>query len=182
MKIIGSSIFFLLCSSIAFSQANADNLSWSATRKLTVEDFTIKTKDLQASTSYGQYYMDFEVRGFDAFSKNFNKRVHNYLIRSASWIDTTSDVTIALRYQQTLFDICEIYTRQLRKDLKENRKKLLKGTQIVNELNATAMSAFSRRRLAYDSETGSGTIAEKQSQWEEQVQKELAALQEYALQ
>ena len=158
-----------------------DYLSWSSTRKLTLNDFIIKTKDLQSSTSYGQYYMDFEVRGFDAFSKNFNKRVHNYFIRSASWIDTTSNVSTALRYQQTLFDICEIYTRQLRKGLKENRKKLLKGAQVANELNAAAMSSFSQRRLAYDSETGFGTISEKQTQWEEQVQKELAALQEYAL-
>lgn len=170
----------LLIAASSFGQSGKDYLAWSSARKLSVDDFRIKTKDLQASTSYGQYFMDFELRGFDAFSKNFNKKVHNYFIRSASWIDTTSDVATSLKYQQTLFDICEIYTRQLRRDLKENRKQLLKGTQVANELNAAAVTAFSNRRLAYDSETRFGTDKEKQVQWEQQIQTELNALQEYA--
>jgi len=67
--------------------------------------------------------------------KNFNNKVRNCFIKSTSWIDTTTNVSNSLRYQQTLFNICEIYTRKFRKELKENRKKIVSGTQFADKLN-----------------------------------------------
>lgn len=121
-----SYFLFLLFFIVAFGQTNpSDNyLSWSSTRKLTIEDFVIKTANLQTTPSFAQFNVDYHVSGFDFMAKNFKKKVHNYIIKSASWIDTTFNVVQSLKYQQTLFDICEIYTRRFRKELKDNRKKL----------------------------------------------------------
>ncbi len=113
--------------------------------------------------------------------KNLNKKVHNYFIRSASWIDTTYDTNSSIRYQQTLFDICEIYTRQFRKALKENKRKIKAGNDFVNDLNAKAMSDFAGRRLQYDHETMGGADVEKQKEWEKRIQDELSALKDYAV-
>jgi len=178
-------ILILLFQPISFlfgQMITTDNniVFWSSTRKLTTDDFGIKTKHGETNSSFAQFSVDYKVNGFDFMTKNFNKKVRNYLIKSASWIDTTTDVVIPLRYQQTLFDICEIYTRQFRKTLKENRKKIASGIQFVDGLNQKAMTDFSNRRVVYDRETNFGTIFEKQSQWELQLQKELNDLKEFA--
>lgn len=80
------------------------------------------------------------------------------MIKSASTIDTIADVSKSLRYQQTLFDICEIFTRQFRKALKENRKKIASGVEFIEELNQQAMSDFANRRVLYDKKTSFGTL------------------------
>lgn len=170
----------------AVKQSNGQKVSdynyifWSSTRKFTVNDFLIKTKDLETSPSFAQFSVDYQVGGFDFLAKNFNKKVRHYMIKSASWIDTTYEVTASLKYQQTLFDLCEIYARKFRKELKENKKKIASGTQFVNDLNSKVMSDFQNRHVVYDRETKFGTIAGKQKEWEVQIQNELDELKKFA--
>ncbi|NCA85127.1 MAG: hypothetical protein EOM83_06060 [Clostridia bacterium] len=174
-------IFMILSSSVVFGQTNNDNyVFWSPSKKLTVDDFGIKTKNSETVASFAQFSIDYQIRGFDFMTKNFNKKVRNYLIKSAPIIDTTTDVSISLRYQQTLFDISEIYTRQFRKALRENRKKLASGFQIAEDLNQKAITDFSNRRVIYDRDTNFGTIQDKQLEWDLQIQNELEELKEYA--
>lgn len=97
-----------LLTSYAYGQNSHDNLQWSATYKLTLDDFSIKTRSNETTSSFAQFSVDYEVGGFDFLTKNFNKKVHNYMIKTASWIDTTTNINQSLLYQQTLFDICEI--------------------------------------------------------------------------
>lgn len=175
-----ANLLFLLTINTSLSQVNDDYLLWSSTRKLTPDDFTIKTQVPESTASFGQFSMSYQVNGFNFLTKNFNKKVRNYFIKTASWIDTTSNLAQALAYQQTLFDICEIYTRQFRKALKENRKKIAKGTTIIEELNQKFMTAFAKRRIDYDRETKSGADELKQKEWESQIDKELTELSDYA--
>ena len=177
MKHTSLFLFFFLTTNLSFSQTKNDNfLSWSSTRRLTVNDFVIKTKDLQTSPSFAQFSLGYEIRGFDFLTKNFNKKVSNYLIKSASWIDTTYDTAITLKYQQTLFDISEIYARRFRQELKINRKKIATGLQFVKELDSKIMTDFSNRRVTYDTETKYGLNQEMQKQWKIQIEKELDEL------
>ena len=170
----------VLTSSISMAQTEKDKRPWSATTKLTLKDFAIKTRRLESTSAFAQFSVDYKVGGFDFLTKNFNKKVNNCIIKTASWIDTTADVTRLLIYEQTLFDISEIYTRQFRKALTENRMKLLKGSKIAEELNNQSMTAFSKRRIDYDRETKFGTDEAKQNDWEIQVQKELLLLNLFA--
>ena len=170
--------FFI--STFIFGQENKNILHWSATRKLTANDFAIKTGQLESSTSFAQFSVDFKVNGFDFLTKNFNKKVRNYMIRSASWIDTTAGITQSLIYQQTLFGISEIYSRQFRKALRENRKRIAEGIKIAEELSEQCMTDFAKRRIGYDKETKFGTDGIKQKEWETQVQKELTELKDFA--
>lgn len=175
-------ILFTLLTMPLFAQSVSDSnlIFWSSTKKLTADDFGIKTQNQETNPSFAQFSVDYQVGGFDFMTKNFNRKVRNYLIKSASTLDTTSDVAASLRYQQTLFDICEIYTRHFRKALKENRKRIASGTHFIDELNQTAMTDFANRRVQYDSETNFGTIEEKQIEWENIIKKELNDLREFA--
>ncbi len=172
-------LFQVTIGSFAQNLSDENLVFWSATKKLTVSDFGIKTKNRETNASFAQFSVDYQLNGFDFMTKNFNKKVRNYVIKSASTIDTTEDVSISLRYQQTLFDMCEIYTRQFRKALKENRKKIATGLQFVDGLNQTAMTNFANRRVTYDRETNFGMIPEKQVEWESTIARELNALKEF---
>jgi len=186
MNIIRRSIFilisFLLFTVPAFTQEKDDDniVLWSAVKKLTLDDFGIKTQNMESGATSAQFMVDYKISGLNFFTKNFNKKVRNYMIKSASQIDTTGNVPIYLLYQQTLFDMCEIYTRQFRKALRENRKKLLKSTSVADDLNQEIMTEYGRRRAQYTQETNAANYPDKQKEWQLQIAKELEALVDFA--
>ena len=165
---------------LVYCQNSTDKLQWSAKNKLTVNDFLLKTKSIERISSFAQFSFDYKIHGFDFLTKNFNKKVFNSVIKTASWIDTTSNFKQSLIYQQTLFDIAEIYTRQFRKALKNNRKQIIKGFEITEELHNKIMTAFSVRRIEYDRETKFSSDLEKQKVWESLIEKELMDLNDFA--
>jgi hypothetical protein len=171
-------IFFACLNSKA--QDNPDYILWHPENKLTTTDFGIKKSDSNSGSSFAQFYLSYTITGFDFMTKNFNKKVKNSIIKSASWIDTTQNIELSLKYQQTLFDIAEIYARRFRKELKANRKQIAKGLDIVEEINSKNSSDFSKRRLQYDSETNYSKNIEKQHIWELQIDKELNELDDFA--
>lgn len=176
-------IVLLLSINSLFSQNKTENeniVMWSSTKKLTLDDFGIKKESTDAMLSFAQFSIDYSVNGFSFLAKNFNKKVRNYMIKSASWINPNKNVSTSLLYQQTIFDIAEIYTRQFRKALKENKKKAISGTSFVEELNKKSMSEFTNRRIEYDEATDYARDTQKQNEWELQILKELEELKEYA--
>ena len=164
---------------ICYAQDNPDFLLWNSNHKLTIDDFGIKKSNSKSGLSFAQFTIEHNVSGLDFMTKKFNKKVKNSIIKSASWIDTTQNVELSLKYQQTLFDIAEIYTRKFRKELQENRKQIAKGISIVNDLNAKLSSEFAKRRLQYDSETELGFDSKKQLIWDQQIKQELLELADY---
>lgn len=134
MKNVLLILFACVISFSGFSQENQDYLLWNSNHKLTIDDFGIKKNQSASGLSFAQFSIDYSVNGFDFVTKNFNKKVKNTIIKTASWIDTIQNVELSLRYQQTLFDLAEIYTRHFRKDLRDNRKKIANGLSIAQEL------------------------------------------------
>ena len=174
-------LIFSMNSLYSQNKIDSENLIlWSSSKKLTIDDFGIKKDDSNIMLSFGQFSIDYQIGGFSFMSKNFNKKVRNYMIKSASWINTKKNVLSSLLYQQTLFDLSEVYTRQFRKALKENKKKFISGNQLIEQLNQEVLTEFSNRRIIYDEETNYAINTEKQKEWEIQIQKELEELKEYA--
>lgn len=166
---------------VAYSQnKDDDRIYWSDRQKLIVDDFGIKTRNLESGATSADFAIDYDVSRFNFVSKNFNKNVRNYMIKSTSQIDTTGNVQQYLFYQQTLFDLSEIYARELRKALKENRKLLISGTKVADELNWKVMSEFLDRRSKYTQETNSASDPVKQKEWEDQIAYELNELKDFA--
>jgi hypothetical protein len=172
-------IAILLFSSKSFSQENPDYLLWDSTFKITIDDFGIKKSDSQSGSSFALFTIEHNVSGLDFLTKNFNKKVKNFMIKSGSWIDTTYNVESSLKYQQTLFNIAEIYSRQFRKELQTNRKQISKGLTIVHDIFSKISSDFAKRRLEYDAETNYGNDIQKQEQWDIQIKKDLEELSDY---
>ncbi len=184
MKFLNKALLVILAGlftyNASFGQDNKDYKYWSETQKLTIEDFGIKTRQLETSLSYAQFTISYSVNGFDFLTRNFNKKVRNGFIGAASWIDTSTSVQQSLTYQQTLFDICEIYCRQFRQALRLNRKKIAKGYDFIEGLNNQYMADFAKRRIVYDRETKSGSDEAPQKVLEIQIKKELQELKDFA--
>lgn len=176
-------ILLLCCGSVSFCQQKmpGDYIAWSPGQKLTVNNFIIKTGNGQTTPSFAQFTISYQAGGFDFMAKNFNRKVGNYFIKAASWIDTSFDVAQSVRYQQTLFDLAEVYARRFRKELKAHKGKLTNGANYINELNARIMADFAQRRIEYDTDTNYVTAEAKQAEWEGKIKGELEELEEYAV-
>ncbi|HEX8425599.1 hypothetical protein [Hymenobacter sp.] len=165
------------------SASDADYLQWSATRRLTAADFQMPLKphnNLKGSNAAFSFSMDGRI--YDLFSKHSNDIVFNQMLRSASWVDTNNpaDVAQQVLFQQTLFDIQEIYVRRFRQQARAGAKKmLLIGKPDINELLNELMKASQVRQAEYADETDYGTLPGTQAVWEAKIQEELQALQAY---
>lgn len=165
----------------AQKQSDLDLLYWSAKERITLDDFGVKTNDASMGLSSAGFSLEYNVHGLSFTTKNFNKKVRHCMVRSASQIDTSGDVDRYIQFQQTLFDITEIYVRQFRKALRENRKKLLFKTDVAEELKDQIIGIdLEYRKAAYTNETNSAKDELKQKEWEKTIQKELNELSDYA--
>lgn len=174
---------FVLCTFASFAQKSSDDtklVCWSKNRKLTINDFQIKVANKGNSFSSAQFSYDYKVSAVFGLPKNYKSQITNCLMKNASWIDTTNNTTISLRYQQTLFDLGEIYVRQFRKFVYDNRKKLAWSKLNIDEINTKIMNDFTQRRAAYDTETSYGSNTEKQKIWEAKIWNEIEALKEFS--
>lgn len=165
----------------AQKESDLDKLYWSAKERITVDDFGIKVKDTKSGLSSAAFSLEYNVHGLNFMTKNFNKRVWHYMVRSASQITLDDNVDRYIRYQQTLFDIQEIYVRKFRKALSENRKKFLLRNAFADELKDDIIGIdLVKRRTEYNNETNSGKDLQKQQEWEAQILEELDELKDYA--
>lgn len=179
--------FLLLLLFPAFSHgqqpvSDSNFIFWNKERPLQLNDFKIKVGRISNSYSFAQYSMDYKIGGALAFGlpKDYKRKIRNYFIKSASWIDTSYNVEASIRYQQTLFNLAEVYTREFRKNIYEYRKKIAWGKVKPEDLNSQSVTNFSNRRVQYDTATNFGTIADKQKAWEIIIEKELDDSKEFA--
>ncbi len=177
-------IITLLITCQAFSQntsTDSNYIFWSKDRRLNTNDFKINVAHIASTYSYAQYSFDYKINSaLFGLPKDYKKKIRNYFIKSASWIDTSYNVTTSIKYQQTLFDLAEIYIREFRKLVYTNRKKITWGKLKIDDLNANAMTDFSNRRVKYDFDTNFGNIAYKQKEWEILIANELYNLKDFS--
>ena len=186
MKMIKFALPVLI--SLAFSlslsaqkESDMDKLYWSAKERITVGDFGIQTRDGSSGLSSAAFSLEYNVHGLNFMTKNFNKRVWHYMVRSASQIKLDDHVDRYIRYQQTLFDIQEIYVRKFRKALSENRKKFLLRNAFADELKDRIIGIdLPKHQAEYNNDTNLGKDPLKQQEWEAQILKELDELKDYA--
>jgi len=176
MRVLLSTFVFLLLFVFSLSRAQtttADLVPWSAKHRLTVNDFGVKLK--KGNAGKAEFQLATETRT-NIYTHQKRIIVRNNLVRSASSINPSQHLPEQLRFQQTLFDIMEIYARQLRQAT-ANPATASKSPGVEEHIVAAA----AKRRQRYGVETKYGTLASKQAQWEKTVKQELAALQSFAV-
>ena len=154
---------------------------WSSDQKLTIADFKIKISDENNDVVFSQFMISHAIGGFDFMKRNLNQKIKNIFLGNASWIDTTkvAEIQKQIDFQQMQFDLAEIHARKFRKRALENKKKIAKGFDIINQINNEIMSEFSETRLQLVKETESGQNNEKIEEWKEKITAELKKLYEF---
>ena len=163
-------------------EIDTNYIYWSKDRKLKQEDFLIKTANNGASSS-AMFGSEYNLTGIFSMQipKNYKEKIRHYFVRNASWIDTTANFSDNLTYQQTQFNLCEIYFRKFRKEVNENKKKIFWGKLAIRDINNKILADYRKRVVIYDQETKSGNLPDKQQEWKLIILKELEELSEFGI-
>ncbi|MGV8914535.1 MAG: hypothetical protein ACOH1X_03705 [Kaistella sp.] len=180
MKALFKIFFTFLTVSFFQSQVlTVDDFLWDQNQKLSVQDFQIKTQDT-VNPIKSTLIISWELKGFSVLNKNFNQNVVNKIVRSASVVnENMPNVTQLIDYQQTNFDLAEIYARKMRKDLFLNKSKLWKGFDYASEILKEHLSEFYRVQLLMEIQSNSGNDEEKLNYWKDLIKTELLKTQQY---
>ncbi|NIF04203.1 hypothetical protein F3J23_02015 [Chryseobacterium sp. Tr-659] len=173
-------LLLLLFPLIVFSQSlQSDEFLWSKERKLQKEDYKLTTHDsnFQIRSSINFSY---HLRGFNVFNNNFNRNIINKFSSSASTLDTGADnIPAILDYQQTNFDLSEVYARKMRKELLIHKNKLWKGFDYANEIFNNLTSEFMKTQALMNEETNYGLNVQKLQLWKQKIHNDLEELSEF---
>lgn len=170
-------LIYALLTSLTFLAIGQDNLEWSETRKLTVNDFKATPPDPAAGQSLiANFGLETNLKKEEIKDlKTFNQQVINLFSPNNSWIDWTDKSR--LRYAITLFDLNEWMARELRKKLNENRDLVLSGQ--YQSLQEEVRKEFERLRQKYDNDSNFGNNPIGQINWETRINERLIALGEF---
>ena len=154
-----------------------DKLEWMEARKLTINDFKGTPPDpLKGQSLIVNFGLETNLKTGEVENlTTFNKQVTNLFSPDNSWIDWTDQSR--LRYAITLFDLNEWMARELRKRLKENRKRVLAGQQ--QSIQDEVTKEFEKIRQDYDNDSNYGNYAIGQLNWETRINERIHALGEY---
>ena len=154
---------------------------WSITDKLTIQDFKFSPPVSSQEIAYSQFIIAHKINAFDAMKRNLNQRVDNIFHGRGSWIDTLNieNIEEALGFQQLQFDLAEVQARKFRKQLLQNKGKILGGFEIVNQISDDIMAQFAEIRANMVTETDYGRNEKAVKLWEERIATELEELDQF---
>ena len=160
-------LLLLLFSRLCPAQPTAiDTLHWSATRRLQLTDFHApRQPGLGGSEFY--YQLGYDVRP-TVFGSPPAIDAYCLMFRNLSWVSETARNERTLAYNQVLFDLVEIYARQMKTKLialKADRRFKQQAKQIEYVTNAELGAEVNQFR----SETGGGDDPDLLQRWQRQV-------------
>jgi hypothetical protein len=158
-----------------------DGLAWSATRRLTWNDFQgiAPTRgEESALTSYSLFH------GATCTGKTFEFRVVAAFLPRQSWVRpavlaSPVENSRTLRHEQTHFDLSEVHARRMRRYFSELFEPCMKTAEELDALAQRFVREESAAQRRYDEETNHGRVTKKQSEWDTEVGRLLASLGKY---
>lgn len=157
-------------------------IEWTAARKLTWDDFKGSPKSISNSNTAAQTYCGF---GFQTNyvtiltkTKIFTK---NTFTCNLSWVRPNQKERLdLLEHEQGHFDLCEVYTRQLRKKLEEKKLTVFNINTDANIIFKDVYAMYLDRQELYEKETNYGLDRQKQIEWTTTIDKEINDLGSYS--
>ncbi|GAB3951340.1 hypothetical protein GCM10028805_31260 [Spirosoma harenae] len=147
-------------------QVTIDTLHWSATRRLQLSDFHSPTQPgLGGSEFY--YQIGYEARPTSLWGQPAIE-AFCLMFRNLSWVSETARNERTLAYNQVLFDLVEVHTRQMKaKLIAIGADRHFK--QQARQIEYLTNSELGAEVNLFRSETGGGDDLEALQRWENQV-------------
>jgi hypothetical protein len=154
-----------------------DQVEWKPGLQLTENNFKGFRPDAPTLRSfYLSFRLDISLNSEDVdTTRSVNSAFTNYFVCDESWVDFT-DAT-KFRYATAAFDLNEWMTREIRKRLHENRRKLKKDGYgpLMDEVH----TQFEKMSIEFDKETQDGNDLDALVKWENKIAENLNVLSDY---
>ena len=163
--------------------AYEQEFSWQKGRMLTWDDFrgpipAAAPHNTAAATFCGIGFETNTVRTKDDDVKVY---VYNTFYKNNSWAKPQYMDDRVLAHEQGHFDLCEVYTRKLRKRLHAANINVGNMKTTLKSIYKEVQEAYIARQEAYEHETQHGVDVEIQKEWQENIAEELAASEDWML-
>src|SRR5258705_3722705 len=169
-------VIFLAVANLSFGQSkNEELLDWSASRKLTWNDYKASpdpNSDAAASTTS---YLAIE---YNITSSSFGYKIQSMFSKTRSWgLHKTAYI---LSHEQGHFDIAEIFARKLNKEMSEYKFNKRTYQQDLNKIYNEILDEKEKMQNDYDKETNHSIKKEKQEEWLKKITKMLEENKDFA--
>lgn len=169
-------LFLLIIPSILFAQSKDEELlDWSATRKLTWNDYKASPdpdSDAAASTTS---YLAIE---YNITSSSFGYNIESRFSKTRSWgLHKTAYI---LSHEQGHFDIAEIFARKLNKLMSEYHFNKRTYQRDLNKIYNDILNEKEKMQNDYDKETNHSIKKEKQAEWLKKISEMLKEYKDFA--
>lgn len=162
---------------------SAQEIEWKKDVKLMWDDFKSPTNTSNKKISVASTYCGWKL---DAVKSSNNPKtpvkvkVFVYFDSGKSWknIEKVSDNT--LNHERKHFDICELFARKLRKEIKEKIKNSGDFDLHFDKIYEKHVTEYRAFQSNYDAETDHGRELEKQKIFDEQISADLETYKEFA--
>lgn len=152
---------------------------WSKDKLLTWGDF--KGKPIKASPIAADTDSGFELRSsYNSSDHLVVIELQTYFIKNKSWYKPEKKSENLLKHEQGHFDISELFTRKLHKNISEEKIKEKNISQKITELNEKFTYELHKYQDLYDKETEHSINEQKQKEWSERIAKELKEVEAYS--
>jgi|GEM_PF-1696598 len=176
------SIIIVSCSGLnSLQNSNIDENSivrWDENRKLNWNDFQGESIKNAAISSELLIQMPAKFNKAALFLPS-NYYVECYMVKKGSWVDSAKATEQSLKYNQSIFDIYEIYSRRLRKKFEETELGIGDPTEKFNSICNENALALSNEIINYRKETEMGINNDKIDEWRLKINDMLKELEKF---
>lgn len=180
--ILFSGFIFWQCANKEITRQNLaaeDIVEWSETRKLAWSDFQgVPIATGEAIISEIVVKNPASIERTNVFAKT-KLTAQCYMDKKNSWVDQSRATNELLLYNQTIFDIYELYVRKLRQTFAATDFGLREAIKTFNAVVDKNNQALLQRLKEFRTASRMGAEAEKVKSWSEKIAAEIKSLDEY---
>ena len=176
MPQIHVSLFLFLIASRSFAQNNDDSILWKENIKLKWSYFMAPSNVYNNHAAHTYCIIDYALR---PTKDSLKCDVQTKFLKSKSWVKKKDENENLLQHEQGHFDIREIYTRMLRKKIKESKFHRNNLQEEFDHLESEIHVELDLKQEEYDKETNFSINQEKQNEWIKKIAVELKGLKDF---
>ena len=159
-----------------FAQSNNEKLlDWSASRKLTWNDYKASPDPRSDAAASTTSYLAIE---YNITTNSFGYKIQSRFSKTRSWgLHKTAYI---LSHEQGHFDIAEVFARKLNMKMSEYRFNKKTYQKDLNKIYHDILDEKEKVQNDYDKETNHSINKKEQAEWLKKIEKMLGEYDEYA--
>jgi len=157
--------------------ADNDKIYWNQNTRLQWNDFKGKPDNSQIYDASTESTVKCDLKGDN---ESITITVVCFFERSKSWVKKGKKNDTLLKHEQGHFDLAELYTRKLRKAMKEAKFTDKTINTEFRKIYQKYVGDLKKEQTLYDKETRHSIIYDKQKEWEARIAADLKEMDAYS--